>query len=72
MKLKELIETPLGVMAQAAVQRNPELEWATPEIAKSLKQWADENGYPIEYVICGLLNWLGTYCEDVSQPGEIS
>ncbi len=68
MKMIDLIETPLGVMAHASIQRNPELEWKTPEVAKNLAKWAAENNYPVEYVICALLNWLGTFCEDTPQP----
>ena len=70
MKLSELVEMPIGAMAQASVQRHPELEWKTPEVAEKLSKWAAENGYPMEYVVCAMLNWLGTFCEDTPQPNE--
>jgi len=72
MKMIELIEMPLGAMAHASVQRHPELEWKTPEVAAKLAKWAQENGYPVEYVVCAMLNWLGTFCEDTPKPDEIN
>ena len=64
MKMKELVETPLGVLAVASIQNHPELETTTPAIARSLRDWARANGYTLQAVICALLNWLATECDD--------
>jgi hypothetical protein len=67
MKMVELLDTPIGALAAASVRNYPELETLTPVISKKLKAFADENDMPLEYLICAVLNWCATRCEDM-QP----
>jgi len=68
MTTDELMETKLGVIVLAAIERQPELEVITPDIAIELKKWAESNGYTAEAVVCGLANWLGMFCTNVEFP----
>lgn len=64
MKLKELLTTPIGALAMASIQNYPELEKITPAVSANLRDFAAENGYPLEALICAVLNILATQCDD--------
>jgi hypothetical protein len=68
MTTDELMETRLGDIILAALQRQPELDTITPSITFELKTWADSKGYSAEAVVCAVANWLGVYCDNVQPP----
>ena len=65
MKVKTMLETPIGQFASASLQNQPELDKLTPENTRKLVEFAEENGITIEGVICALVNWMGSNCEDL-------
>jgi hypothetical protein len=73
MKVKQMLETPIGHFASASLQNHPELDKQTPENTQKLVEFAAENGITIEGIICALVNWMGTNCEDLhTSPDAIS
>lgn len=69
MKMKEMLETPIGHFASASLHNHPELGKDTPRNTKLLVEFAAMNGITIEAVICALVNWMGSNCDE-SLPEE--
>ena len=70
MKVKEMLETPIGHFASASLANHPELEKDTPRNTKLLVEFAAMNGITIEGVICALVNWMGSNCDGMSEEPE--
>lgn len=71
MKMKAMLETPIGHYASASLANHPELQAETPANTKLLVEFAQLHGLTIEGVICALVNWMGANCEDM-RPQELS
>jgi hypothetical protein len=63
-KVKQMLETPIGHFASASLANHPELGKDTPRNTHLLVEFAATNGITIEGVICALVNWMGSNCED--------
>jgi len=70
MKVKVMLETPIGQFAAASLANHPELQEQTPENTHKLVEFAMMNGLTIEGVICALVNWMGANCEDTKAAVE--
>lgn len=68
MKLKTMLETPIGNFAAASLKNHPELDKQTPENTRKLVAFAKMEGITIEGVICALVNWMGSNCEESIVP----
>jgi len=68
MKIKVMLETPIGHFAAASLANHPELNTETPKNTKLLVEFATLNGITIEGVICALVNWMGSNCEELKVP----
>ncbi len=64
MKVKEMLETPIGHFASASLANHPELGKDTPRNSQLLVEFAAMNGLTIEAIICALVNWMGSNCDE--------
>lgn len=71
MTTDELMETKLGLIVLAAIERQPELGVITPDITVELKKWAEANGYSAEAIICAVTNWIGIGCSNIQLPPDL-